>query len=51
MGMRTFTEVASDRMLATIPGALLTEFAAKLQAMRLTNDAMHSFYKGRLATS
>ena len=51
MGMRTFTEVAGDRMLATIPGAVLPQFAARLKAMRSTNDAMHSFYKGRLATS
>jgi uncharacterized protein (DUF169 family) len=51
MGMRIFTEVASDRMLATIPGAVLPQFASKLKAMRSTNDAMHSFYKGRLATS
>jgi uncharacterized protein (DUF169 family) len=50
MGMRTFTEVAGDRMLATIPGALLAEFASKLQAMRSTNDAMQSFYKGRLSS-
>ena len=50
MGMRTFTEVAGDRMLATIPGALLTEFASELQAMRATNDAMQSFYKGRLGS-
>jgi uncharacterized protein (DUF169 family) len=50
MGMRTFTEVTGDRMLATVPGALLTEFAAKLQAMRATNDAMQSFYEGRLSS-
>ena len=48
MGMRTFTEVAGDRMLATIPGALLAEFSARLQAMRATNDAMQSFYMERL---
>jgi uncharacterized protein (DUF169 family) len=48
MGMRTFTEVAGDRMLATIPGALLAEFAVKLRAMRSTNDAMQSFYMERL---
>jgi len=51
MGMRTFTEVSGDRMLAIIPGALLAEFGAKLQAMRSTNDAMHSFYQGRLSKS
>lgn len=50
MGMRTFTEIAGDRMLATIPGALLAEFASKLEAMRSTNDAMQSFYKGRLSS-
>ena len=50
MGMRTFTDVAGDRMLATIPGALLAEFASKLQAMRSANDAMQSFYRGRLGS-
>jgi uncharacterized protein (DUF169 family) len=50
MGMRTFTDVAVDRMLATIPGTLLAEFAAKLQAMRSANDTMQSFYKGRLSS-
>jgi hypothetical protein len=30
---------------------LLAEFAAKLTAMRSTNDAMHSFYEGRLNKS
>jgi uncharacterized protein (DUF169 family) len=48
MGMRTFTEVSGDRMLAIIPGPLLAEFGAKLQAMRATNDAMQSVYEGRL---
>src|SRR5215469_5920906 len=46
MGMRTFTEVSGDRMLAIIPGALLAEFASKLEAMRSTNIAMQSFCKG-----
>ena len=50
IGMRTFTEVSDDCMLAIIPGALLAEFASKLQAMRSTNDAMQSFYKGRLSS-
>jgi uncharacterized protein (DUF169 family) len=50
MGMRTFTEVSGERLLAIIPGGLLTEFPAKLQAMRATNDAMQSFYKERLNT-
>jgi uncharacterized protein (DUF169 family) len=49
--MRTFTEVSGDRLLAIIPNALLAEFAAKLKAMRSTNDAMHSFYELRLNKS
>jgi uncharacterized protein (DUF169 family) len=50
MGMRTFTEVSGDRMPAIIPGALLEEFASKLQVMRSTNDAMQFFYQRRLST-
>jgi uncharacterized protein (DUF169 family) len=50
MGMRTFTEIGGNRMLATIPGALLAGFAAQLRAMRSTNDAMQSFYKRRLSS-
>ena len=48
IGMRTFTEVSGDRMLAIIPGPLLAEFATKLQVMRSANDTMQSYYKGRL---
>jgi hypothetical protein len=48
MGMRTFTEVSGDRMLAIVPGPLLAEFAKKLRGMRSTNDAMQSFYQGRM---
>jgi uncharacterized protein (DUF169 family) len=47
MGMRTFTEIASDRLLAVIPGSKLSEFAAALQSMRHTNDMMASFYTSR----
>ena len=48
IGMRTFTEVSGDRMLAIVPGPSLAEFADKLRRMRTTNDAMQSFYKGRM---
>lgn len=51
MGMRTFTDVSGDRMLAVIPGALLAGFASKLEAMRSTNNAMQSFYQERLSKS
>ena len=47
MGMRTFTEIAGDRLLAVIPGSKLSEFAAALRAMRQTNDMMASFYASR----
>lgn len=47
MGMRTFTEIANDRLLAVIPGAKLAEFVEALRTMRATNDAMASFYNSR----
>jgi len=47
MGMRTFTEIASDRLLAVIPGSKLSDFAAALQSIRHTNDMMASFYVSR----
>jgi uncharacterized protein (DUF169 family) len=47
MGMRTFTGIADDRLLAVIPGSKLSEFTAALQAMRSTNDAMKAFYISR----
>jgi uncharacterized protein (DUF169 family) len=47
MGMRTFTEISNDRLLAVIPGAKLAEFVEALRTMRSTNDAMESFYVAR----
>jgi uncharacterized protein (DUF169 family) len=47
MGMRTFTEIAADRLLGVIPGSKLTEFVAALQSMKATNDGMRSFYVSR----
>jgi len=47
MGMRTFTEIANDRMLAVIPGTKLADFVEALRSMRATNDAMASFYTTR----
>lgn len=48
-GMRTFTEIGDDRMLAVIPGAALQAFAAALGKTRRVNDSMDSFYLGRKA--
>lgn len=47
IGMRTFTEIAQDRLLAVLPGASLGEFADSLLAMQRTNEAMASFYASR----
>ena len=48
-GMRTFTEIGDDRMLAVIPGAGLVAFAQSLVKTRGINDAMESFYRDRKA--
>lgn len=48
-GMRTFTEISDDRMLAVIPGGKLEEFAQSLNRTRGINDAMESFYQDRKA--
>jgi uncharacterized protein (DUF169 family) len=47
IGMRTFTEVAKDRLLAAVPGSKLLEFSDALASMRHTNDVMASFYVSR----
>lgn len=48
-GMRTFTEIGDDRMLAVVPGAGLDAFAQSLVKTRGVNDAMESFYRDRKA--
>lgn len=47
IGMRTFTEVANDRLLAVLPGSRLAAFADGLASMRRINDQMASFYASR----
>jgi uncharacterized protein (DUF169 family) len=47
MGMRTFTEIGDDRMLAVIPGERLDAFAQALTKSRGVNDVMREFYEGR----
>lgn len=46
-GMRTFTEIGDDRMLAVVPGAQAAAFAESLATTRGVNDAMESFYRDR----
>jgi uncharacterized protein (DUF169 family) len=47
MGMRTFTEVAADRMLAAIPGKEMLALAHTLERTLTANEAMRAFYEGR----
>jgi uncharacterized protein (DUF169 family) len=49
-GMRTFTEISDDRMLAVIPGVKLDAFAQSLVKTRGVNDAMDGFYRDRKAS-
>jgi uncharacterized protein (DUF169 family) len=49
-GMRTFTEIGDDRMLAVIPGARLAAFVESLAKTRGVNDAMETFYRDRKAS-
>lgn len=53
-GMRTFTEVADDRMLVALPGKSLSEFLGALDKTVRANAAMQAFYdehKGRFANA
>lgn len=48
-GMRTFTGIAPDRMLAAMPGTDLPAFARALAEKTGVNGAMRSFYEERKA--
>jgi uncharacterized protein (DUF169 family) len=49
MGMRTFTGISDDRLLAAIPGASLAAFADNLDRIATANQAMHSYYENKKA--
>jgi uncharacterized protein (DUF169 family) len=49
MGMRTFTRIGDDRLLAVIPGTKLAAFTAAIGRAAAINQGMQSFYEGRLA--
>ena len=49
LGMRTFTEVGGDRMLAVIPGTELERFADGLDAVLAANVQMASVYDAQKA--
>lgn len=48
-GMRTFTAIADDRMLAVVPGAKIDDFVSRLRATAESNAKMLSYYEKRLA--
>jgi uncharacterized protein (DUF169 family) len=47
VGMRTFTGIGDDRMLAVLPGDRLDAFVAAAATSRSANDVMGEFYEGR----
>lgn len=49
MGMRTFTKIGDDRMLAVVPGPKLAEVSLALGRAAEVNQGMRAFYEGRLA--
>jgi uncharacterized protein (DUF169 family) len=46
-GMRTFTEVADDRMLAVVPGDKLDDFVESLRVTVAANTEMAAYYNKR----
>jgi uncharacterized protein (DUF169 family) len=47
-GMRTFTAVSGDRMLATLPGDKVEEILAALEQVTAANAVMAAYYQGQL---
>jgi uncharacterized protein (DUF169 family) len=48
-GMRVFTEIPDDRVLAVLPGSGVTGFVAALQGVVESNSRMRTFYAGHKA--
>jgi len=48
-GMRTFTEVPDDRLLASLPRSILESLPEKLQRTTRANQEMLAFYRGHKA--
>jgi uncharacterized protein (DUF169 family) len=47
IGMRTFTEISQDRLLAAVPWRKAEEFMAALEGTAKANATMRAFYEGR----
>jgi uncharacterized protein (DUF169 family) len=45
MGMRTFTEISNDRLLAVLPGSKANDFLTTLSPTMAANDTMCTFYE------
>ena len=49
MGMRVFTDVAHDRMLAVLPAQILADLPERLERMAQANQKMGQHYRGQKA--
>lgn len=49
IGMRTFTGIGKDHLLATVPGEKIDDLVTALQAAVAANAGMQSFYEGHRA--
>jgi uncharacterized protein (DUF169 family) len=48
-GLRTFTEISHDRLLAVVPGDDIERFVASLEKTKTSNEEMGAFYAGHTA--
>jgi hypothetical protein len=48
--MRTFTQIAEDRLLAVVPGTEAAEVVASLESTAESNRKMQQIYDGQLAS-
>lgn len=49
MGMRTFTEIPDDRLLAAVPGDRLEALVTDLERIAASNETIRTYYEGRKA--
>lgn len=49
MGMRTFTEIAEDRLLAVLPGGEVGNMAVALERVQQANETMRAYYAQKKA--
>lgn len=49
LGMRVFTDVSQDQLLAVLPGSRIEEFSRALESVVAANQTMGEFYQGHKA--